>query len=342
MRPIRRLVLTWMLTLPLTALACPPEPAADALDPLEAAKSSALYGAALAADGDARSKFALAQFLSGAPWRDSLDPTSGHARLAEALDPGAEAPWLAARRHVAAVIAAGPDDPWIAARVLNDVEAPADRKPWLARVAEAAAADGYFALVMSGQPEVRDNPAAVALWIARAANAPAFSTAFTAETPGLSRRFQAAAAATGFEEAQAPAFAPISAIALAMFAYPPVTPWFPACKAAQGDLRATCRVLAQRLLADGTVLDASLGASLGEYLADDDRERAQARAAKRQVQWLSAGSTEMVFDAKGATPAELAYLAAFAQGDELEALRAFRRARGEPVTPPDGWEPKKL
>lgn len=115
------------------------------------------------------------------------------------------------------------------------------------------------------------------------------------------------------------------------------------CRESAGQVRDDCLAIAKRMMAQAdTALEQLVASSLVQALGTPT-EQARAVVRKRELAWLLTKSGELLTRAdEEFVPGMADYFDTYAHAGEVEALAGLLAANGEPLQPPESWQPTGL
>jgi|GEM_PF-6997781 len=212
----------------------------------------------------------------------------------------------------------------------------------LARLAELAGDNGYHHFVLMGHAWVREDAEGVLRHARLAAQAPDFRHDIGVVFRSVHQRLRQAPddlmpRPEGVDDT-APA-AGLAAMGIAAaFALPAYQNYVQPCRESEGELRAYCLAIADRLLEESAVgIDIAIAHAIYGALGETERQAAS-QVLRDRLRWQmqAAASMEERFDRRQWQ----AYFDAYAEGGEKAALAYATEALGVPLDPPPGWSPE--
>ena len=269
------------------------------------------------------------------------------ARLFEVVAPNVPGSADAARQARAANPIGSDDAPALLAVRLFDSKQPfsdIERASALQSMLDAAAGNGYFAVLLMAVPEFKDDPEASDRLMSLAAHAPRYEGGYTDRVAALFDRLSRLPPPP--VEAGDPTDVDPDDVRLVMAIALTAADWGPAwtyamrrCKVATGVMLDDCRALGQRVVDDGdTLMETMMGAALLRMTATTSEQRGQAESTRRLMMWRQemGGPERRLSPSDDRRDMALYRKILFAEG-ELAAIDAMLRSRGLPLTPPVGW-----
>lgn len=213
----------------------------------------------------------------------------------------------------------------------------------LARLAELAGDNGYHHFVLMGHAWMREDAEGFLHHARLAAEAPEYRHDFEVVFRSVHQRLRKApdhlVPRPEGEDDTVP-LAGLTAMGIAAaFALPAYQNYVQPCRESEGELRAYCLAIADRLLEESAVgIDIAIAHAIYEALGETERQ-ATAQAQRDRFQWQlqAAASMEERFDRRQWQ----AYFDAYAEGGEKAALAYATEALGVPLDPPAGWSPRE-
>lgn len=292
------------------------------------------YLAAAEAEGDVLSDAYVLRLLA---------LSSGDEEVRAGLDPALRARLDVARTQLAArVDAARNNDPVLLASQLRchplDRMSPACAED-LARLAELAGDNGYHHFLLMGHAWAREDSAGFLRHARLAAEAPDFqhdiALVFRAVHQRLGQVPDDLMPRPEGEGDTIPVAGMVAMSVAAAFALPAYQHYVQPCREAEGELRAYCLAIADRLLEESTTgIDVSIAHAIYEAHGETGRQ-ATAQALRDKLHWQqqAVASMEGRFDRRQWQ----AYFDAYAEGGEQAAFAYAAEALGVPPEPPPGW-----
>lgn len=212
----------------------------------------------------------------------------------------------------------------------------------LARLAELAGDNGYHHFVLMGHAWAREDAEGFLRHARLAAQAPDFRHDIEVVFRSVHQRLRQAPddlmPRPEGEDDTVPAAGLVAMGIAAAFALPAYQNYVQPCRESEGELRAHCLAIADRLLEESAIgIDIFIAHAIYEALGETERQSA-AQVLRDRLRWQQQAMAPMEerFDRRQWQ----AYFDAYAEGGEKAAFAYAAEALGVPLDPPPGWSPE--